>query len=115
MSSQFFVFIFLQFVWIFFRADTFEKAGRVINGIFNFTNCFEQFNYMTAALKYSIVVGFISLANFLIIERCMRMDSMQKRFKESLAFRTFVFAYLFIVFIFFGSFKNAQSFIYFQF
>lgn len=115
MSSQFFVFVFLQFVWIFFRADSFDKAGRVINGIFNFTNCFEQFSYMTAALKYSIVVGFISLANFLIIERCMRKDSMQKRFKESLTFRTFVFAYLFILFIFFGSFKNAQSFIYFQF
>ncbi len=113
--STLLVFLFVQFVWIFFRANTFEKAFAVIKGFFNYTDFFALFSSMTAAIKYSIVVGLFSLANFLLIERLMKNDKLQIRFKESLTFRTFVFAYFILLFIFFGSFKNAQSFIYFQF
>ncbi len=113
--SQLLVFIFLQFVWIFFRADSFRTAFKVIKGIFNYENFFAQVPAFTAALKYSLVVGFVVLAHFLVFEKLWRNEKFQAMLNQSVYGKYAVYAYMFLVFIFFGSFKNAQSFIYFQF
>ncbi|MFT3826847.1 MAG: MBOAT family O-acyltransferase [Chitinophagaceae bacterium] len=113
--SQLFVFLFLQFVWIFFRAPTFDSAFSVIKGLFNYTNFFAQFATFTGALKYSIVVGFIALAHFYVFEKMYRNVKVQQLFHQSAWFRFAAYGYLMLLFAFLGSFKNAQSFIYFQF
>lgn len=113
--SQLLVFLFLQFVWIFFRAPDFDSAFCVIRGLFNFTDFGEQVPAMTAAIRYSMIVGFIVLAHFLLFEKLWRNEKVQKKLLGSVWAQMAVFAYMALLFIFFGSFKNAQSFIYFQF
>ena len=113
--SQLLVFLFLQFVWIFFRADSFATAFRVIKGIFNYENFIAQFPTFTAAIKYSLLVGVFVLINFLILEKFWRNEKWKEKYEGNIALRYAVFGYMFLLFVFFGSFKNAQSFIYFQF
>ncbi len=113
--SVFGVFIFVQFVWIFFRAESFQKAYSVIKGFFNYTSFSAQYEQLTAALKYSLLVGFFVLVNFILFEIFMRKERIKQLFEDKPYLRMIFYGYLFLLFIFFGSFKNAQSFIYFQF
>jgi alginate O-acetyltransferase complex protein AlgI len=113
--SQLLVFLFLQCVWIFFRADSFATAFRVIRGIFNYENFIAQFPTFTAAIRYSLLVGVFVLINFLILEKFWRNEKWKEKYEGNITLRYAVFGYMFLLFVFFGSFKNAQSFIYFQF
>ncbi|WEK37366.1 MAG: MBOAT family protein [Candidatus Pseudobacter hemicellulosilyticus] len=113
--SQLMVFAFLQFVWIFFRAESFTMAFNAIKGIFNYENFINTFQSFTAALKYSLLVGGMVLIIFLVLEKLWRDEKFQAKLNNSVYGKYAAYALMFLVFIFFGSFKNAQSFIYFQF
>jgi D-alanyl-lipoteichoic acid acyltransferase DltB (MBOAT superfamily) len=109
------VFLFVQFVWIFFRAESFSKAWSVIKGFGHYVPFGSFFQQLTAALKYSLVVGFFMMFNLLVMEYFMKNEKFRNKFEQRSLLKWGFYVYLVLLFIFFGSFKNAQSFIYFQF
>lgn len=109
------VFLFVQFVWIFFRAESFSKAWCVISGFGNYVPFGSFFPQLTAALKYSMIVGFFMIINLMVFEYFMKNEKFRNHFEQRNLLKWGFYIYLLLLFIFFGSFKNAQSFIYFQF
>ncbi len=108
-----YVFILISFTWIFFRAETFEKAIGIIKKIFSEFNPF-QFNFLDINVFATIILSIITL---LIFEyNVMRKYSFERIYnmKRGLLFSASLIIFCLLFIIIFGN-TNGSSFIYFQF
>ncbi len=104
-----FVFIAVNFAWIFFRSQSVSIALTLIKNSFDFSHSLPDFNHFLL-LKSFLLIGIVFIIN--LIER--KKDIVSFISEKSVLFRWSVYYAAGIILVFFGNF-GIQEFIYFRF